>query len=109
MRSRPLLQYFCFSCGKILKDSTILEIQNQQIKEEEECPSCGALLVDTLQNRTVSASVPQQAVIITNATPKSVQDLSVKFRVAFLQIKDSSIKLPFDIDKIDSFLYDLII
>ena len=86
MRSGPLLQYFCFSCGKILKDSTTLEIQNQQIKEEEECPSCGALLVDTLQNRTVSAPMPEQAVV-TKTTPKSVQDLSVEFRMPFIKLK----------------------
>ena len=103
MRSGPLLQYFCFSCGKILKDSTTLEIQNQQIKEEEECPSCRALLVNTLQNRTVSASVPDQAVV-TNASPKSVQDLSVEFRTAFHQIEDISAKFAFDINKIDSLL-----
>src|SRR5215216_1819571 len=102
MRIGPLLQYFCSSCGKILKDSTTLEIQNQQLKEE--CPSCGVLLVDTLQNRTVSASVPQQAAIVTTATPKSVQDLSAEFRTAFHQIEDSSIKFAFDIEKIDSLL-----
>src|SRR5918994_130771 len=96
MRIGPLLQYFCSSCGKILKDSITLEIQNQQIKEE--CPSCGAMLLDTLQNRTVSASVPQQAVV-TTATPKSVE-----FRTAFHQIEDSSIKFAFDIYKIDSLL-----
>jgi DNA-directed RNA polymerase subunit RPC12/RpoP len=84
LRFGPLLQYFCSSCGKILKNNTTLEVQNQQIKEE--CPSCGALLIDTLQNRTVSASVPQQGVV-TNATPKSVE-----FRTAFHQIEDSSIK-----------------
>ena len=96
MRIGPLLQYFCSSCGKILKNNTTLEVQNQQIKEE--CPSCGALLIDTLQNRTVSASVPQQGVV-TNATPKSVG-----FRTAFHQIEDSSIKFAFDIQKIDSLL-----
>jgi hypothetical protein len=75
-----------------------LEIQNLQIKEEE-CPSCGALLLDTLQNRTVSASMPEQAVV-TNTISKSVE-----FKTAFLQIEDSSsIKFVFDIDKIDSFL-----
>jgi hypothetical protein len=79
-----------------LKDRTTLEIQNQQIKEE--CPSCGALLLDTLQNRTVSTSVPQQAVV-TTATPKSVE-----FRTAFHQIEDSSVKFTFDIDNIDSLL-----
>src|SRR5215218_5183304 len=97
MRIELLLQYFCSSCGKILKNSTTLEIQNQQIKEE--CTSCGALLVDTLQNRTISASMPHQQGVVTNATPKSVE-----FRTAFHQIEDSSIKFTFDIEKIDSLL-----
>ena len=103
MRFGPHLQYLCSSCCEILKNSTTLEIQNQQIKEEEECPSCRALLVNTLQNRTVSAFVPDQAVV-TNATPKSVQDLSVEFRTAFHQIEDISVKFAFDINKIDSLL-----
>jgi DNA-directed RNA polymerase subunit RPC12/RpoP len=105
MRIGLPLQYFCSLCGKILKDGTILEIQNQQIKEEE-CPSCGALLVDTLQNRTISASfcAPEQAAIVSNVTPKSLQDLPVEFRTAFHQIKDISVKLTFDIEKIDSLL-----
>ena len=97
MRIEPLLQYFCSSCGKILKNSTTLEIQNQQIKEE--CTSCGALLVDTLQNRTISASMPHQAAVITNANPKSVE-----FRTAFHQIEESSVKFAFNIEKIDSLL-----
>lgn len=99
MRIGPLLQYFCSSCGKILKDRTTLEIQKQQIKEEEECPSCGALLVNALQNRTVSVSMPKQAAVVNNATSKSVE-----FRTAFHQIEDSSVKFTFDIEKIDSLL-----
>jgi hypothetical protein len=102
LRFGPLLQYFCSSCGKVLKDGTTLEIQNQELKEEE-CTCCGALLFDTLQNRTVSASVPQEAVV-TNTTPKYLQDLSLEFRTAFRQIEDSSVKFPFDIEKIDSIL-----
>jgi hypothetical protein len=102
MRLGHHLQHFCSSCSKIPKDSTTLEIQNQQIKEEE-CPSCG--LVDTLQNRTVSAFVPEQAAIVTNAIPKPLHDLSVEFRTAFHQIEDSnSIKFAFDIEKIDLLL-----
>ena len=99
MRIGPLLQYFCSSCGQILKISTTLEVQNQQIKEEEECPSCGAVLLDTLQNRTVSASEPEPATIISNTTPKSVE-----IRTAFHQLEDSSVKVAFDIEKIDSLL-----
>ena len=88
MRIGLLLQYFCSSCDKILMNSTTLKIQNQQIKEEY--PSCGALLLDTLQNRTVSASVPEQAVV-TNVTPKSIE-----IRPAFHQLKDSNVKFAFD-------------
>ncbi len=78
------------------------KLVQSQLKEEE-CTCCGALLIDTLQNRTVSASVPQEAVV-TNTTPKSLQDLSLEFRTAFRQIEDSSVKFPFDIEKIDSIL-----
>ena len=102
MRIRPLLQYFCSSCGQILKNSTT-EVQSHQIKEEEECPSCGALLLDTLQNRRASSPMPEQAVVA-NAAPTSLQDLSVEFRTAFHQIEDSSVKFAFDIEKIDSLL-----
>src|ERR687896_404623 len=49
MRIGPLLQLFCSSCGKILKESSTIELQNGQLKEE--CPSCGSLLIDTLENR----------------------------------------------------------
>ena len=101
MRIGPLLQYFCSSCGKILKNSTTLKIQRQQLKEE--CPSCGALLLDTLQNRRASSPMPEQAVVA-NAAPTSLQDLSVEFRTAFHQIEDSSVKFTFDIEKIDSLL-----
>ena len=105
MRTGPLLQYFCSSCGMILKNSTTLEVQSHQTKEEEECPSCGALLLETLQNRMVSTSVSQsQQAGVTCAIPKSLQDLSVEFRTAFHQIEDSSVKFTFDIEKIDSLL-----
>jgi hypothetical protein len=48
--------------------------------------------------------MPEQAAIVTNAAPKSLQDLSVEFRTAFHQIEDSSVKFTFDIEKIDSLL-----
>ena len=102
MRIGPLLQYFCSSCGKILKNGTTLEIQKQQIKEEEECPSCRAPLVKTLQNRPVSTPMLEQAAATTPS--KSLQDLSVEFRTAFHQIEDNSVKFTFDIEKIDSLL-----
>jgi len=45
----------------------------------------------------MTINIRAEIIIQTNATPKSVE-----FRTAFLQIKDSSVKFAFDIDKIDS-------
>ena len=47
-----------------------------------------------------------QQAVVTNATPKSLQDLSVEFKTAFHQIEDSGIKFPFDIDKTDSLAWN---
>jgi hypothetical protein len=49
MRIGPLLQYFRSGCGQILKDNIMIEVKWDQLNEE--CPCCGALLIDTLQNR----------------------------------------------------------
>ena len=107
MRFGPHLQYFCSCCGNVLKKNTTLVIQNQQLKEE--CPSCGALLIDTLQNRRrLSQSISGQQQVTTNITHKPTEHLSVEFQTAYQQIKDSSSnsinKFPFDINKIDSLL-----
>ena len=72
-------------------------IQKEQLKEE--CPVCGALLLDTLQNR--SLSLLQQA---SQASHKPVEDLSIEFQTAFQQIEENNTRLTFDIKKIDSLL-----
>ncbi|CAN5518755.1 hypothetical protein BH18THE2_BH18THE2_15260 [soil metagenome] len=97
MRIEPLLQYYCSRCGKILKENTSVGIQKEQLKEE--CPVCGALLLDTLQNR--SLSLLQQA---SQASHKPVEDLSIEFQTAFQQIEENNTRLTFDIKKIDSLL-----
>jgi predicted RNA-binding Zn-ribbon protein involved in translation (DUF1610 family) len=103
MMIRPLLQYFCSSCGEVLKETTTIEFQNNQLKEE--CPSCGALLIDTLQNRRkVSESLWEQEQVNNTAWGKSSRHLSIDFNTAYRQIEYRSIKLAFDIDKIDSLL-----
>jgi DNA-directed RNA polymerase subunit RPC12/RpoP len=103
MRIVPLLDYYCSSCGKILRENTTIEVQRDQLNEE--CPGCGALLIDSLQNRTkVSPSLLEQGQVSTSSANKPSQDLSVDFSTAYRQIEDSSIKLAFDIEKIDSLL-----
>jgi hypothetical protein len=103
MRIVPLLDYCCSSCGRILRENTIIEVQRDQLNEE--CPGCGALLIDTLQNRIkVSPSLSEQSQVSTSSISKPSLDLSVYFHTAYRQIEYSSIKLAFDIDKIDSLL-----
>jgi Rad51 len=103
MRIGSLLQYFCSSCGKILKENTTIEVQRHQLNEE--CPGCGALLIDSLQNRRkVSLSLLEQGQVSTSSANKPSRDLSVDFNTAYRQIEDTSIKLAFDIDKLDSVL-----
>jgi hypothetical protein len=99
----PLLDYYCSSCGRILRENTIIEVQRDQLNEE--CPGCGALLIDSLQNRRkVSPSLSEQGEVSTSSAHKPSQDSSVDFNTAYRQIEYSSIKLAFDIDKIDSLL-----
>jgi hypothetical protein len=104
MRIGPLLQYFCSSCGKILKENTTLEFQREQLKEE--CLGFGAFLIDTLQNRRkVSSSLWKQNEVNNTARGNmSSRDLSVVFKTAYGQIEDTSTKLAFDIEKIDALL-----
>jgi DNA-directed RNA polymerase subunit RPC12/RpoP len=103
MRIGPLLQYFCSSCGKILKENTTLEFQQDQLNEE--CPGCGALLINTLQNRRkVYSSLLEQEHVSTSAADKPSRCLSVDFNTAYRQIEDRSIHPAFDIEKIDSLL-----
>src|SRR5215216_6017102 len=101
MRIIPLLDYYCSSCGKILRENTTIEVQREQLNEE--CPSCGALLIDSLQNRRkVSSSLSEQGQVSTSSVNKLSQDLSVDFNTAYRQIEDTGIKLAFGIEKIDS-------
>jgi len=103
MRTGPLLQYFCSSCGKTLKENSTIEFQRDQLNEE--CPGCGALLIDTLQNRRkVSESLWEQEQVNNTARGKSSRYLSVDFKTAYRQLECRTIKLAFDIDKIDSLL-----
>src|ERR671910_135135 len=99
MRFGPLLQIFCSSCGKILKESSTIELQNEQLKEE--CPSCGSLLIDTLENRRLSLSAIQQQGAH-DTSHKTIEKISVNFQTAHRQIEASNIKLAFDIDRLDS-------
>src|SRR5919106_6615428 len=99
MRIGPLLQLFCSSCGKILKESSTIELQNGQLKEE--CPSCGSLLIDTLENRRLSLSTIQQQGAH-DTSHKTIEKISVNFQTAHRQIEASNIKLAFDIDRLDS-------
>jgi DNA-directed RNA polymerase subunit RPC12/RpoP len=102
MRNGPLLQYYCSSCGKILNESSTLDVQKEQLKEE--CPSCGALLSNTLQNTELSPPLSHSQQVTSDLTSKSVEHLSVDFQTAFRQIQDLNIRFAFDIEKIDSIL-----
>jgi hypothetical protein len=85
----------------ILKENMTIELQSDQIKEEYPC--CGALLINTFQNRrkVYSPSLEQEQVI-RGAVDKPSQYLPVAFKTAYRQIEDSSLKLAFGIEKIDS-------
>lgn len=93
LRFGLLLEYFCSQCGNILKEKTTLQVQNHQIKEE--CPSCGALLIDTLQNRRVE---PEGRGV---SAQSASNNLSIEFQTAYQRL---STKLGFDIKGIDSLL-----
>ena len=53
-------------------------MQNHQIKEE--CPSCGALLIDTLQNRRVES---EEVEVSAQAASHSQ---SIEFQTAYQQL-----------------------
>jgi hypothetical protein len=102
MRNEPLLQYYCSSCGKILNESSSLVVQKEQLIEE--CPSCGALLSNSLQNMELSTPLSWSQHVPSDLTTKSVKHLSVEFQNAYRQIQDLNISFAFDIKKIDSLL-----
>jgi hypothetical protein len=59
----------------------------------------------TLQNRRkISSPLLEQEQVRSNTVVKSSRHLTVDFNTAYQQIEDSSIKLAFDIDQIDSLL-----
>jgi hypothetical protein len=102
MRFGPILEYFCSSCGKKLKNNTTLEVQNQQLNEE--CPSCGSSLIDSLRNRRRLSPFPSEQKQMTGITNESPQHLSIELQTAFQQFEKNNIKPTFDIDEIDSLL-----
>ena len=99
MRNGPLLQYYCSSCGKILSESST-QVQKEQIKEE--CPVCGALLSDTLQNMNLDSSLSHSQQVTNEPTHQPLEHLPVEFKTAYRQIQDLDIRFAFDIEKIDS-------
>jgi hypothetical protein len=102
MRNGSILQYYCSSCGKILNESSSLVVQKEQLTEE--CPSCGTLLSNSLQNIELPTPLSQSQQELGDFTPKSVEPQSVDFQTAYRQIQDLSIRFAFDIKKIDSLL-----
>src|SRR5918999_5853434 len=101
MRIGPLLKYFCSTCGTVLKESSSLDLPNDQLKEE--CPSCGSLLVETLQNRRLISSLRQQEYRV-KSTQNPADRLSSDFQTAQRQIEAKTVRLAFDIEKLDSLL-----
>jgi ribosomal protein S27E len=104
MRNEPLIQYYCSSCGRVLTESSTIMFEKEQLKEE--CPSCGALLSNTLQNMEIFPPLSQSQQVPSDPTPKLVEHLSVDFQTAYRQIQDLNNRFAFDIKKIDS-LVDL--
>ena len=102
MRNVPLIQYYCSSCGRILNESSTLIIQKEQLVEE--CPGCGALLSNTLQNMELSPQLSRSKQVTNELAHKPVEHLSVDFQTAYSQIQDLSVRFAFDIRKIDLLL-----
>lgn len=107
MRSGPSLYFSIFTLnGSILKEVTE---QIDHFNTKEECPSCGALLIETLQNRTEPIK-PEEKHLHKNKESYSLlpnscsYSLSTKFQTAYQQIENYSTKFSFDISKIDSLL-----
>jgi DNA-directed RNA polymerase subunit RPC12/RpoP len=101
MRIGPLLQYFCSTCGKVLKETSSLDLSKEQLVEE--CPSCGSLLIETLQNRRLSSSFLHQNPV-TNTIRKPAEGLSSDFQIAYQKVESNAIRLAFDLEKLDSLL-----
>jgi Rad51 len=102
MRIGPLLQYFCSRCEKVLKESSVLELEIGQVKEE--CPSCGASLNDNLQKRRISSGSSQEQQVATGIYRKPVKHSPADLKTAYRQIKDSTSRLAIDIPEVDTLL-----
>lgn len=103
MRIGPLLQYYCSTCGKVLKETPSLEIAKGHLKEV--CTGCGSLLVETLQNRRLARSLLQhQQKPATNTIQRPAGDLSSDFQTAYRQVESNTVRLAFDIEKLDALL-----
>jgi hypothetical protein len=77
----------------------ILELHYNQLKEE--CPGCGSLRVETLQNRRLSPSLLQHKPM-TREIQKPTKGLSSDLQVAYQQLESDAIRFAFDIEKLDS-------
>src|SRR5919106_1150774 len=99
MRIGPVLQYFCSTCGRVLKETSSMELPKDQLREV--CPGCGSLLVESLQNRRLSPALLEQKPAA-NTIQKPSGGLSTDFQIALQQVESSTRKLTFDIEKLDS-------
>ena len=78
-----------------------MELPKDQLREE--CPGCGSLLVESLQNRRLSPALLEQKPAA-NTIQKPSGGLSTDFQIAHQQVESSTRKLTFDIEKLDSLL-----
>lgn len=81
-------QYLCSACGSVLKE-TVAHIEIHSLGEEEECPSCGSMLAESLIRRALRPEV--------KISPPKIQ----------IQTADTLLLqklLRFDIPKIDCFI-----
>ena len=80
-------QYLCSTCGSVLKETAEYIEIHLLLREEEECPSCGSMLAESLTRKSIRPQVNIIPTIIQTAADTLLQR-----------------KLRFDIPKIDSFL-----
>jgi hypothetical protein len=111
----PLLQYFCSECGLLLKQTEI-ELKHAQLGrgggQGEECPKCGFLLSDTLQQRRRTREGGHAPLVTEieedfNDIPSQSSLFIPRFQTAdeeYNNNSSSSSQFGFDIHKVDSFL-----
>ena len=85
----------------MLKETSSVNLPKDQLIEE--CPSCGSLLAQTLQNRRLVSSLQQQEYRV-NSIQKPASRLSSDFQIAQQQMEAKTVRLAFDIEKLDSLL-----